>query len=781
MQPANDFEIDADGTRFSSVGLDTFTAGSAADDRVKVSGWQPRHLVFSRSEKGWTVKDNTGAGMLVNGASKTQWRIASRHTLGSGSGMVQVWPLPNAAAPENAAPVAPAPAPPLPSAAMPSPVQSPPAVTRRTQKVAPRYSGQVTVGRSSFNDIVVDDLRVAPAHARFEIGPTTKTVEDLGSRLGTYVDGVRVVNKMELTPGQVITVGNVRFRLDQVGPDPGLAQLGGGVELIGAEICVEIGDKKIVQAANVRAASGELIAVLGPSGSGKSTVVRAMAGMQPLASGSVTVNGENLYGPNAALRQQLGYVPQDDILHTSLAVISALAYAADLRFPDTTPFPDRQERVGEVIRDLGLEDHSETTVGSLSGGQRKRVNVATELLTAPELMFLDEPTSGLDPGYEKEVMLLLRRLADEGRAVIVVTHSLQSLDVVDKLLIMGRGGQQAYFGPPDQALDYFGADSLADIFIRLEHQPIDWQQNWRTAHPPTAAHALPTSAARPDRAPPIRSAKEQLVTLVRRYIEVLTRDRRQIALTLAQGPIIALLMVMVMGKDHLVGGSEPSSTSKAAQVLLAMTLGAVYVGASSSVREIVKELPILRRERNAGLGFGPYISSKVAVLGAVTLLQSFVLVAVGNIRQGGPMEATFFGDGRLELVVAVSLTGLSSMALGLFVSSMVREQDKAMLVLPILLFSQFVLSGVSFELNNPVLRLFSALMPARWGFAATASTADLGALNGLCPDRPSGCPGSWTHGSPEWFSSILMLAVLTALYIGMTYAMLNRRERNNSL
>lgn len=214
---------------------------------------------------------------------------------------------------------------------------------------------------------------------------------------------------------------------------------------------------------------------MGPSGAGKSTLLNALTGQRPADRGAVLYDGRDLYRDYAELRQRIGLVPQDDILHAQLTVRRALAYAAELRFPQDTAKAERQARVDEVIRELGLEQRAGLPIHSLSGGQRKRVSVALELLTKPSLLFLDEPTSGLDPGMDRSVMHMLRGLADDGRTVIVVTHSVLSLDVCDRLLVLAPGGKVAYFGPPEDALAYFGYEQWPEAFEAFERdQDRDW-------------------------------------------------------------------------------------------------------------------------------------------------------------------------------------------------------------------------------------------------------------------------------------------------------------------
>ncbi len=232
---------------------------------------------------------------------------------------------------------------------------------------------------------------------------------------------------------------------------------------------VDKGRRTLLDTVSFPVGEKSLLAVVGPSGAGKSTLLNALTGLRPADGGTVLYDGRDLYRDYAELRQRIGLVPQDDILHSQLTVRRALGYAAQLRFPEDTAKAERQARVDEVIRELGLDQRVKQPIHSLSGGQRKRVSVALELLTKPSLLFLDEPTSGLDPGMDRSVMHMLRGLADDGRTVIVVTHSVLSLDVCDRLLVLAPGGRIAFYGPPEDALPFFGFAQWPEAFEAFEN------------------------------------------------------------------------------------------------------------------------------------------------------------------------------------------------------------------------------------------------------------------------------------------------------------------------
>jgi energy-coupling factor transporter ATP-binding protein EcfA2 len=475
-------------------------------------------------------------------------------------------------------------------------------------------------------------------------------------------------------------------------------------------------------------------------------------------------------------------------------VRSALEYAAELRFPPDVSVAERSARVAEVMRELGLEQRADVRVERLSGGQRKRTSVALELLTRPSLLILDEPTSGLDPGYEKSVMQLLRQLADGGRTVLTVTHSIQSLDLCDRILFLAPGGQTAYFGPPRDTLPFFGSPGYPEIFQLLDKAAPGVAKAKFNGSEIEAQYVAAPLAAQRGKAQPEQSnqpavtsksphATRQLWTLTRRYAALIVADRRNTLLLLAQAPILGLLMVAAFGKNNMVIGS-PGAASHATTVLLALTLAASYLGASNAIREIVKERPILVRERSVGLSVLPYVLSKFIVLGIITVAESFTMVYMALSRQGGLEHGLVFGNGRLELAMVVSLSGLCSMALGLWVSSLAENADKVMTILPVILFAQFVLCGAAFAVQNTAgLNEIAYFSSARWSYSAEAATSDLDRIeadgcNGTAPSIP-GRPAapSLVNGSCDpahaptvgaWSEDIGLLVGLTVLFTAGT-------------
>ncbi|HEX3607962.1 MAG TPA: ATP-binding cassette domain-containing protein [Candidatus Dormibacteraeota bacterium] len=520
---------------------------------------------------------------------------------------------------------------------------------------------------------------------------------------------------------------------------------------------------------------------------GEVDAAHALAGFRPAQEGSVLCAGRDLYSTYDEMRQRIGYVPQDDILHPQLTVRRALRYAAELRFPPDVSAADREARVDEVMAELGLTARADLIISKLSGGQRKRTSIAVELLTKPELLFLDEPTSGLDPGYEKALMGLLRELANGGRTVIVVTHSLQSLSLCDRALVLAPGGRTAFFGPPDEALQHFGRTDFADVFTDLETgRDKDWKAGFlhsaayaRYVRRTGVDHRVDATAA-PPAPPPGHRWFRQFSTLTRRYVSVIISDRTNLLLIALQAPILAVIILLANG----TGGFDPDVNTAiriAQSVGLFLAVSASYLGAGNAIREIVKELPVYLRERAVGLSISAYVASKVVVLAVITILQAAVLVLIGTARQGSPHDAVLLGSPRLELVVGIALSGLAAMGLGLMLSAWVRNGDKAVTLLPLILVPQLVLTSPQLSIyDKPGLAQVADLASAQWGYAILASTVD---TNQLVADAQFGSGpsqfdsrGRWNHDRRTWTTDAAWLLGLLAVELVATGMLLKRRD-----
>ncbi|MDX3532206.1 FHA domain-containing protein [Streptomyces sp. ID05-39B] len=642
------------------------------------------------------------------------------------------------------------------------------------------------IGRALENDLVVSDLQVSRNHAEFHSTPDGRMeIRDLGSHNGTYVNGQPIAKggSQLLGPTDIVGVGHSTFRI--VGDRLEEFVDTGEVSFSARHLTVTVdGGKQILKDVSFGVPEKSLIAVIGPSGSGKSTLLKALTGYRPANEGDVLYDNRNLYKQFAELRQRIGLVPQDDILHKELTVKKALKYAAKLRFPADTTAAERDARIDEVLRELKLDIHKEKKVTSLSGGQRKRVSVALELLTKPSLIFLDEPTSGLDPGMDRDVMQLLRGLADDGRTVLVVTHSVAELAICDKLLVMAPGGSVAYFGPPEEALNFFGYDTWADVFSAFEnYRDYDWAGRWKgSQHYQMYAADIDAIAPQPVSMTPMQAMKppkpqgwmSQFVTLVRRYTSVIVSDKGFLGLMVILPAVLGAVSLLIDSGNSLLPNPVNPKTGRiipngtATTVLLILAVGACFAGAANSVRELIKERVIYERERATGLSRSAYLMSKVFVLGVITVFQGLLVGVIGFSSREIPAQGLVLGTATMvELSIPIMALGFTSMMFGLIISSLVKTAEKTMPLLVMFAIIQVVFTGCLFSLNGAVgVNEFSYLMPSRWAVAAAGATLD---FNKISPPADGGdADPLWEHTVGAWgmdMAALLVLGVICGFFV----------------
>ncbi|MEU1672964.1 FHA domain-containing protein [Streptomyces roseifaciens] len=769
------------------VGRDPLSDVVLQDDRVS---WH--HAVLHPAAGHWTLEDT--------GSTNGTWAEGRRvQVLDVGPGTVLRFGNPTdgpAVVLRNAPPPVPPPPPPPAEHPAAAPAERPssvamPAATgtfRQPTSVRPLTPRTVRIGRGPDNDVTVDDLVVSRRHAELRSGPGgSYEIVDLGSHNGTFLNG-HPVRRAPVLPGDIIGIGHSAFCL--VGDQLQEYVDSGEISLDVQDLCVHVeadgGRKRLLDGVSFPVEEKSLLAVVGPSGSGKSTLLNALTGLRPADQGAVLYDGRDLYRDYAELRARIGLVPQDDILHVQLTVRRALSYAAELRFPGDTAKAERLARVEEVIRELGLEQRADQPIHSLSGGQRKRVSVALELLTKPSLLFLDEPTSGLDPGMDRSVMNTLRTLADDGRTVIVVTHSVLSLDVCDRLLVLAPGGRTAFYGPPGDTPEFFGFKEWPEAFEAFENdKDRDWPGEFRASSQhrqfvEAAAEQPRLAAAEAPEAPPAPPAKPQswgaqLWTLMRRYVMALSTDRTFL--------IIMIVLPFVTGAmARLSSGTRFASADKANTVLLILCVGGVLTGAANAVRELVKERVIYRRERAVGLSRSAYVMSKIIVLGVITVAQAIVLsiVGLGGVDTRAPGGKGVLMPPLIEMTLALALLSFTSMLLGLLVSAIVRREEVTMPLLVLITLVQVVFCGGMIELNNKlVLEQLSWLVPSRWALAAMSATIDFTHIppaTGQLPPSAGGGDPLFRHAVGTWLLDMGMMVVLSLVFAFLVARLLRRHE-----
>ena len=552
----------------------------------------------------------------------------------------------------------------------------------------------LVIGRSNGANIQLPDPQVALRHA--QIFQTTEglRVHDLGSGRPTLVNG-NPIQSSPLKPGDDLRVGPYTLNLDKQGKTLTAFGLKGFSALSVRNLSRKIGSIQLLDDVSFSVFSGEVIALVGPSGAGKTTLLNAIAGIAPPDEGDVLLNANDFHSLLANDRSMVGIVPQEDVVHGELGVAESLFYAGRLRFPKDVSAANIDAEVNRVLDELGIKHISGSRIGSamrrgISGGQRKRVNLGQELLTrSTKVLFLDEPTSGLDPQTAQDIVSLVRQLADDGRIVFIVTHDVSPsiMSLVDHLLVLAAGGRLAWFGPPEEACSWFEVESADEIFARLpDMSPTEWKNKFLEGYAyrkfvRTREHLMGLDTVQSNRTVAHsvvrRSAMLQFLTLTRRYARVKVRDYTGTGVLLSQAPILGLAMWIVFPHPDVA-------------TMFMLVLSVLWFGASASVRELIAERTIWRREARVGLKLLPYMASKVAVLGVLVFIQCMLLTSIVFFS----LDMASYGYSFVFLSSVSVGTGLVGLSMGLLVSSIFSSSEAAVGTLPLLLIPQIAFGGL---------------------------------------------------------------------------------------
>jgi ABC transport system ATP-binding/permease protein len=664
----------------------------------------------------------------------------------------------------------------------------------------------VQLGRAPKSDryssMQLDAPTVSRLHATiYPDGQGKHILQDLSTN-GIFVNGKRISKRVHLEDESRIQIGpfSLLYRTDYLE----LLNTGSQIRLDVHRLQRKVKDKEgrekiILNDVSLVIEPGQLVALVGGSGAGKSTLMKSLLGIEPVSSGTVYLNGDNLRQNWPMYRSQIGYVPQDDIVHPDLRVEEVLAYACKLRLP---PDINVKQVVDTTLEQIKLTHVRTNFIRNLSGGQRKRVSIGVELLADPKLFFLDEPTSGLDPGLDKEMMRLLRELADQGRTVVLVTHATANIEVCDRIAFMGRGGKLCYYGPPQQALGFFEMPSedlkyFSDIYIKLDqggngkdvaatvdHWSLKYQQSPefktyvksqlkpgkdRTSKPDGSIHTG-------------ISPLKQLWLLSQRYLQLVLRDRASIIFSLLSGPIAIGLTAWILKDETPLERLNPPEITQgplALKVLFIFSCIGIWVGLSSSVREIIKEAAIYTRERLINLGLLPYLGSKILIRSGLALLQTLLIVVailVGFQAPESDLLPWFLGLG-----ITTFLTLLASVSLSLLISALVKSENEANSILPLIMIPQIILSGVLFEMKGLAAKL-GWLTISRWSIGAYGTLIN---VNAMVPKNTPGLPSldnifktsavyepSWDNLGLNWG----ILGVHTLVYLIVALLLQKRKD-----
>lgn len=542
-------------------------------------------------------------------------------------------------------------------------------------------SDHLSFGREPSSDVVLSAPAVSRHHALIRRAPDGFELVDLQSSAGSFVNGHRF-DEHKLVIGDRLQIGPFFFQFD--GRFLRCVSPVSGGRIFAREVTKRIGQRTILDHVTLDIAPSRFAGIIGPSGAGKSSLLGALSGMAQPNEGNVFVDGADVFAEQQHLA--FGYVPQEDIVHGELTVSGALRFAAKLRLPRDTPPLEVQKLVIQTMAQLGLRDRAGTRIGNLSGGQRKRVSVAVELLARPPVLFLDEPTSGLDPATEFKLMELLRELADRACTVVCTTHVMENVYLMDQLVVI-VGGAEIFNGTPQEAREFFGVSRLSGLYDRLEEKPAKaWHDEWRAKG--EATESIPPPRGQRTMEKTRRSALASLGILLARQFAILRSDWQNLALLLGQ-PILLAVLVSWVSND-------------AALLLFFAYIATLWFGCSNAAQETVREIAIYRRERIVGVSRAAYVASKFLFLGAVTALQSLLFYICLQVGESGL-------DGAMSWQCAGLLgAALASVGIGTMISAFARSVMQAVIVVPLALIPLIVFSGYTVPANEMKPAVFAA-------------------------------------------------------------------------
>ncbi len=546
--------------------------------------------------------------------------------------------------------------------------------------------GVIRIGRDTENDICLPHPMVSRFHAVVKKDADGLSVIDQGSANSTYVNG-RSVGTRSLREGDVVHIGPFKFYVK--GGELRRADDLSKIRIEARALGVRLGAKRLLDNVNLTIEPGDFVALLGPSGAGKSTLCKVLSGQLAPTNGRLFMNGFPAAKFGAVFARSMGYVSQQILLRPELTVWETLSDQSLIRLPGDSTEKERRCRAAEVLELMELTDRRDTRVSNLSGGEARRLHVGVELLASPSVVILDEPLAGLDPGLIGKFMQIFRRISDRGHTLILITHTLERLELCDRLVYI-QAGKMLFSGAPSAICGHFNVSSISQVYERsgaggLGADADGGRPAGVAAAPAYTATASGQGLPRRDWAAALRHPltalrffSRQTGALTARYAKVYVRDRRNMLLLMAQTPLITLLLGFVYKMSIM---QFPIS------FYFCLAVTGIWVGGLDAVREVAAELPLLAREARCGMNRWAYIIARIAVAAALSAAQAllFTVSAVIIFRQ---LE---FSCPLLVLLYAAIFSGN---LLGLAVSACSGGVGRAISTLPIVLIPQIFFSGI---------------------------------------------------------------------------------------
>ena len=568
-----------------------------------------------------------------------------------------------------------------------------------------KKSKTITLGRGQDCDVVFKSNSVDNLHCTIEeLYEDKYLIKDNQSEHGVFINSKKIVNTEVISKTDVIYIGRYRFSIE-AGPE----NISNEIAIRADNIIVSSNkgffkQKKetYLNSTTLEIPKQSLVAILGPSGCGKSTLLKALCGDSLANKGHVYIFGLELEENIEYLKTQIGYVPQDDIVHGDLTVIESLYFAARLRLPNLTRL-DIDKKINDVLELLNILEIKFKKVNKLSGGQRKRVCIGVELLSEPQILFLDEPTSPLDPQTVSDFLEALKNLTLKGTTVVMVTHKPEELKNMDKAIFMAEGGQVVYYDNSDSFLDYFNVTEPVQVYPNLiGDSSILWKKKYKT--PSCRSEIIDSSKVKLDIAK--TDYFSQYFWLVKRYLKIKTGDKKNFAWLIGQAIIIACLICILYDSFSI-------------SVCFFIVISSLWFGTNNAVREIISEEKIFKRERMFNQKIFPYLLSKLTVLTLISIIQSFLFTSILYYRFNLNDSLIPMNEPKLIFLWIILLSIIASL-LGLVLSAFVKSTEKAMTILPLTLLPQILFAGIIVPIKSIWIELLSYLSFSRWGTEGAA-------------------------------------------------------------
>ena len=667
----------------------------------------------------------------------------------------------------------------------------------------------VLIGRLPDSDLVLDHPEVSRRHALIRRIEDKYFIEDLNSSNGTLIND-HPIKHAELCNGDVVQVSNfvLLFRDGRLIPyqSSGMRL---DVSALSKENKTRNGVRRILEDIHLSVLPREFVALIGGSTAGASDLLNALVGVDR-GQGQIKLNGHDFYHEYDSFRSQMGYVPRAETLHEGLTVEKALDYAARLRLPVSLSADERRNRIEAALDTVSLNTPARrrTRIEALSAEQRKRLSIAAELLGNPKLIYLDDATAGLDPGVEKKLMHMLRRMADEGRTVILTAQATGNIVQTDHIACLSDG-RLVFFGPAEDALDFFEVEELADIYEAVDGKGEHWRKVFEEKKPEHYKKYVEDRQASLAAAPKPKLPRNdfgivdylhQFAVLIQRLLSLIVSDPIWLSLVLLLLPLIGLLQLLIAEPDILTGNliilADPAAAAKRMSAsyapllatntfLFLMALAASFSGLFLSWKELLQERSILQRERMINLKLTTYLGSKILIYGVFAAIQVLLYLTIVSFGVRMPAQGLYF-NGFIELFLTLFLTMMAGIALGLLISAASRSMQIAISLAALVLFFQLLFAGALFDLRGSAVEPLSYLSSTRWSTTALGVTIDMNKIVSstvLCDQLPGNAcqpyPGAGidlplNYDDEQLTLSWSVLIAMTAMFLAGTWLILQR-------